>query len=245
MPKAGSSFLTRAIAALPGMRNAKLVPAYGGREQELSLRRLLHYRRKNYVAQLHLRYSAWTGKLIRKYHLTPVILVRDLFDVVISYRDHIRRGETIGPSAWLTDYHVRLPDAALERAIVLLAMPWYLNFYMSWRKFEPKLLVRYEDMREDPVTTIATITKTAGKEFGRQAIERAVDSVSAAKARFNVGIAGRGESLNREAREMLLEMLRLYPEARYDPYVAAMIHNARAATTGYDTANTPPANSQK
>ena len=90
MPKSASTFLTGVLAELPGMRRAPLTAAYGWREQTLDVVQLARFDLEFYVCQQHLRYSADVGALIGEYRLTPVVLTRNIFDVVASVRDHFR-----------------------------------------------------------------------------------------------------------------------------------------------------------
>jgi hypothetical protein len=51
MPKSGSTFLTEALASLPGFKRAVLVPQHGRREQELERRQLQKYWFAKYATQ--------------------------------------------------------------------------------------------------------------------------------------------------------------------------------------------------
>lgn len=129
MPKSGSTFLTNAIGKYDGFRRVRLIPAWGAREHELCSIKLSRYNHNRYVAQPHVRNSEWTQYLIKKYNLTPVVLMRNLFDVVLSFRDHLRRESLNWPMAHFTPHHQAMQDAELEETIVRLVMPWYLTFY--------------------------------------------------------------------------------------------------------------------
>src|SRR5262249_25059956 len=129
-----STFLADVIAELPGFRRATLMPAFGRREQELDETCLRAFDRFAYVAQNHVRYSDWTGQLCADYGLTPIVLVRSLLDAVVSLRDHLRRESSVVPSLVAEPHHAAMSDAQLERMIARLALPWYLGFYMSWRR---------------------------------------------------------------------------------------------------------------
>src|SRR5215469_9190289 len=141
MAKSGSTFLTDVIAELPGFRRALLVPAQGRRAQELDEACLQAVDRCDYVAQNHVPYSDWTGELCAEYGVAPVVLVRDLLDVVVSLRDHLRQQGPVSPIFFAEPHHASLDDDALALMIVRLALPWYLNFYMSWRQAPDALLV--------------------------------------------------------------------------------------------------------
>src|SRR5689334_12918426 len=104
MPKSGSTFLSAALANLPGFRREHVVPSYGRREQELSeaeivrafgatqtLRRAFDHgvmssphRPKAWVAQHHVKHNHETQTLLDRYGIVPVCLVRNIYDIVVS-----------------------------------------------------------------------------------------------------------------------------------------------------------------
>jgi hypothetical protein len=94
MPKSGSTLLTDLIGQLPGFHQAALIPIAGRREQELDEVCLQKADGLDYIAQVHVRHSDWTEDMCADYGLTPIVLVRNLFDVVVSLRDHVRNEST-------------------------------------------------------------------------------------------------------------------------------------------------------
>lgn len=216
MPKSGSTFLATAMAAHNGFRRVRLVPAWGSREQELCQIRLSRYNHAPYVAQHHVRNSEWTQQLITTYGMTPIVLVRDLCDVVVSFRDHLRKESRVFSMAYFTEDHLRLEDAALEEAIIRLAMPWYLNFYAGWRADPNAMIVFYEDLLANPIKTVASVFERANVNTNVDQIALALQRCEKGQTRFNVGITGRGCSLAREASAAMLRLLDCYPEFNGD-----------------------------
>jgi len=233
MPKSGSTSLTNAIAAYPGFRKAGLAAEYGRREQELCQIRLSRYNhRGSYVCQIHLRNSEFTQRLIAQYRLSPVVLVRDLPDVVMSIRDHMHAESRIGPMAFITEAHLRQPPAELEKTIVRLAIPWYLNFYAGWREDPNAHVVRYEDMVQDPVRAISGVLRHAGVAPRAEKMQRVVDAFHGPGNRLNVGVAGRGRALAPGAAEALGQLLDQYPEFEGDEYFRRMRATLAVAMAG-------------
>jgi len=232
MPKSGSTFLTNIIAALPGFRRAELVPDFGHREQELDEPCLRGADRFAYVAQNHVRNSQWTADMCRQYGLTKVVLVRSLLDVVVSIRDHLRRESAVFPIFFAEAHHAAMDDARLEEMIVRLALPWYLNFYMGWRRAPDALLVEYEELAERPAAVAARVLAFAGVPASEADIEQAVAAASGSHSRLNVGVKGRGARLRPRTLHTLLELLDFYPEADADPYIRAVRSQAQAALWG-------------
>ena len=222
MPKSGSTFLAEAIGKYNGFRRARLIPTWGAREQELCSIKLSRYNHNQYVAQHHLRNSEWTQYLITKYNLTPVVLVRDLFDVVISFRDHLRKEGLDWPMAHFTSHHQAMGDAELEEAVVRLAMPWYMNFYAGWRSDPNALFIHYEDLINAPEKTIIDILKHSGVTPLPEKVKQSLERGKKVNTRLNVGITGRGKSLSPCAAEELQKLIDLYPEFEGDEFFKRM-----------------------
>ncbi|WP_413993604.1 sulfotransferase domain-containing protein [Labrys okinawensis] len=233
MPKSGSTFLSDVISQLPGWTRAIPVPSGCRREQELDESCLQQVNDINYVAQLHVRYSDWTDQMCHDYRIKPVVLIRSLYDAVVSIRDHLRNESHIWPMIFLEPYHADLDDATLDRMIIRLALPWYLNFYMSWRKARHALILSYEEVVADPAKAVRDILSFAGATVGASDIEAAVQFVRNAKAsRLNVGVSGRGNALSPEAVRDVLALLALYPEAAADPYFQMLNAHGAAILAG-------------
>lgn len=223
MPKSASTSLTNAIGAYPGFRKIALSAAYGDREQELCQIRLSRYNhRGNYVAQQHLRNSMWTQRLIEQYRLSPVVLIRDLPDAVLSFRDHLRRESRDSSAGIFTKAHLLQDDAALEESVVRLAMPWYLSFYVGWRQDPRAHFVAYEELVKDPAGVIGDVLRFAGVEPAPSAMTKAVHAFRGPNNRINLGIAGRGRALSQRAAEALALLLDQYPEFESDAYFRRM-----------------------
>ena len=175
MPKSGSTFLSNTVGRLPGFRKIALTRHYGRVEQDISFSLALRKYKYSYICQQHVRYNARTAEAIETFDLTPVVLVRNIYDCVVSLRDHLRRESIETPMAYLLESHLALEDAEIEALIVDLAVPWYVNFYVSWMFCPNALWLTYEDVVADPAKVIATILERAGaktdgeKGFGKKA----------------------------------------------------------------------------
>lgn len=219
MPKSASTSLTNAIGAYPGFRKVAMAAAYGDREQELCQIRLSRYNhRGHWVAQQHLRYSGFTEHLIRQYRVSPVVLVRDLADIVLSVRDHLHNESRESPVTIFTEAHLRQAPADLEETIVRLAMPWYLAFYVGWRRAPKAHFVAYEELVQDPSSTIQAVLRFAGVQPRVDAMSRVLEAFRGPNNRINVGVSGRGRGLGPRAAEALGRLLDQYPEFEVDPY---------------------------
>jgi len=234
MPKSGSTFLSDMIGQCPGFRRAILTPSAGRREQEIDEQLLRKLDRVSFVAQHHVRNSDWTSEMCRSYRVTPIVLVRSLQDVVVSLRDHMRRESAVFPQFFADARHAALDDAALEQMIARLALPWYLNFYMSWRETPGAMMVAYEDLTASPVQVVRDILNFSGAKATVEEVEAAMARVSAREAsRLNVGVSCRGANLQPETLQTILDLVDLYPEAAADPYIRSVRTQALAALAGH------------
>lgn len=157
MPKSGSTYLTAILGRMPGMKIVSLVPGYDRREQELDIGMLRATDGIDYVAHHHVRFSRPTMTLLDHFCIKPVVQVRNIFDIVVSIKDHLRNESIEGSMGYVVPEMVRWDDQQLERFIVQMMIPWYFNFYMSWRDCESRILVRYEELIRTPESVVTSI----------------------------------------------------------------------------------------
>lgn len=218
-PKSGSTFLSNYLSKVGGGRPYPFVPGFGRREQELSEFRLIRgkIRRNRFlVGQHHVRCSDETLKLVDRFGISVIVLRRNLFDAVASLRDHVRREDHVAPMLYLSKEMARLPDEELEVALARFAIPWYLNFHMSWRGYDKAVQLDYEDIRSDAVGTAYRALQAIGLPSSNTVVDtRAV----ATSSRYNEGVAGRGAEIAPEARQIIRDQVRFYTRFGEDDYL--------------------------
>lgn len=212
MPKSGSTYLSSSIGRLPGFRRTSLTSGASRAEQEINFRVALRKSKYNYISQQHVRYHSRTAEAIQVFQLTPVVLVRDIFDCVVSIRDHWRRESVRGPMAYVLERHLDMEDRDLDRMIVQMVIPWYINFYVSWTRCDDALWLRYEDVVSDPADAVTRILERANHEADSKAILAAVQESDPAMERKNVGRSGRGACLAEAQKQAIREYRSFYPD---------------------------------
>lgn len=236
MPKSGSTYLSAVIASMPGMRRERLVPAYERREQELCAhriadadrvtdalrqawrqKRLLGGRPRGYVAQHHVRLSGYTAALIERHGLLPIVLVRDIFDIVPSVHDHLTNSALFMSMAFVEDNYKTLEIAQAHNFIADLIIPWYFNFFMSWHRFENKIIVNYRDIKDNPEETIESIYRHFGQPVRKADISTALEDSKSVNTRRNKAVAGRGESLSDALKAKIRHYAGYYPDVDFSP----------------------------
>ena len=240
MPKSASTFITSAIANAVGLNLINLIPSYGRREQELCEICLAQNAELDYVAQHHIKHSTWTEELCRDYDVSIIVLIRSLFDVVVSIRDHVHRESPVSPVFYLDKQHLGRDRAELEHMIAMLAIPWYINFYMGWRSSKVARIFMYEDFIADPDKAIGEMLAFASIPASTAQIAAGLEAARSKGSRINVGKAGRGMDLKPETVAMIMDMVAAYPEIQDDPYVRMMKTQAGSIlATGTDEVAAP------
>lgn len=217
MPKSGSSYLTAILGRLPGMRIISLVPGYDRREQELDISMLRSADNIDYVAHHHIRFSRPTMTLLNHFCIKPIVQVRNIFDIVVSLRDHLRNESLESSMGYVAPGMERWDDEQLERFIVQMMLPWYFNFYMSWRDCESKCLVRYEELIRHPESVVTSICEQTLLKCSAEQIAHSIQAASQSFTRKNKGVAGRGQSIKDETRNLIHEMAAYYVGVDFSP----------------------------
>ncbi len=231
-PKSGSSYLATILAGLPGFQKVSLVPGYGRREQELAAECALstHLTTPHFVAQHHVRFSEETQRVMQMLSLRPLVLVRNIFDVVVSIRDHLRTSNQVIAQAFVPPGLKHWIDEQIDHFTVNLILPWYFNFYASWSECATRLELTYERLRADPLSVLQDIQEWAGILATQCELQCAIECANAEPemTRFNRGVCGRGRGLSREVVQRIEHLSRYYGFLD----LSALGLNFRTGTTG-------------
>ena len=193
MPKSASTYLCGAISNIPGMKEAVLTIGHHRREQEICPLECSLVHHFNYVASHHVRYSKATREIMKQYSIFPVILVRNIYDCVVSLRDHLLRESLDIPQAYVPRNFPVLTTAQQFDFIIDFIVPWYASFFASWSEYEgPAIRLGYEGLVQDFPGAIERIFRAVGVDASRSEIHKALEAVNPAEKRFNVGRVGRG-----------------------------------------------------
>lgn len=199
-PKSGSTFLKLCLAEVTGFELRQMTYAYERSEQELYLPKLIDAHTRNTVTQQHVRATAANLALMRRFQIRPVILVRNLFDTVVSVRDHLlNTGVVRFPSLYATEAFIHLEEEEQFDFIIANVMPWYFNFFTSWwdachSKQIEGLWLTYDDLIEDWPGGVTKVLEFYGIKRSLREVREAVESLEgSASTRFNVGRVGRGQ----------------------------------------------------
>ena len=229
-PKSGSTFLANTLRRITGLRGFRLCAAYATNEHDLYLPALCLMQPYGCVSQLHMKGTFHNAELMRSFGIRPIILVRRIEDIVVSLQ-HSLRGKTrrddfesgwSGYSfVWLDRCTQTLDDERMLDMIIDLAVPWFVNFYVSWyrlcerRAIEP-LWVTYEELFADKEATVRKVLDFLGfSDIG--AIDPAV--LEREYHTFRDGRVGQGTSkLTAVQRRRLQAHFSYYPGVDFGKY---------------------------
>ena len=154
-------------------------------------------------------------ELLQQYNVKPIVLVRNIYDCIVSIADH-HRNEGITPFAVINEEHIKLADEQLYRVIADLIAPWYINFYVGWKmsSIEP-LIVKYEDMIDNPENYFKKIFDAVDINITSKDLTEFIGEAQSKHTRFNKGIKGRGRSLPPEVKKHIKRLASHYPSVDF------------------------------
>jgi len=170
------------------------------------------------VVHSHLAATPCTLCYFRLFDARPIITVRNIFDALRSYADHVAAaaGADGGSETWLNFAVMRMAG-------------FYVEFYATWRQAQEGwdlLWVDYEQVRSDPDALIDRIAAHLGPAtLSEEGIERAramatPDGMAEDRKRLlmmNKGRSGRGREIGEPHRSLVRDLYRAYPDVDFRP----------------------------
>lgn len=229
MWRSGSTHLSRVLADSLGWRPATTAGMHGeGMEQQVinhvSAAILFPYGHQ--VFQQHTMGTPRNILLLKGFNIKPIIMVRNIYDIIVSLRDHVLNTEIYK----IPGHHLEptIPglifpskfDTFSERDQYLWlahnATPWLLQFYVSWHKSDiDKMLVRYEQFFSDQIGHYKRI-------LAWLEIDPPEDSKLEAFAGHNYnkrnGTSGRGQRLPLESLNIIMDQGVSWGEEWYERF---------------------------
>jgi len=196
-PKSGSSHVADVLSRVTGFPKIGAVQFYGQNEQDLYEPALRVLATTSSVTQQHVKGTNVNVDLMQRYGIRPVILVRNVFDALVSLHDHFERENFDTPVGFVHREYRTMSFEDRLRFLVHLHLPWYLHFVMSWREAAERLQVlwtSYEEVFADQEAGVRRILDFYGLDATQEDIRRAI-SAAGRGPRFNVGLTGRGQRL--------------------------------------------------
>lgn len=217
VPKSASTFLKNLLVSLTGYRDVFMVYAAGQNEHELYLPTLLETAHFDTVTQQHCRASFANVQMMQAFEIKPVVLVRNVFDSVMSLLDFYDKGAF--KHSYFREDFLTLDEETRIDLLIDTVIPWYFQFVASWSLVEKQqnldiFWLCYEDLIADKPTAIQNVLRFYGLGAARRGIEQKVREIEsgARKIRFNKGVKGRGATrLSERQKERIRRFARYFP----------------------------------
>ncbi len=176
---------------------------------------------------MHMKGTYHNMALMRTFGIRPIILVRNVYDTVISLSRDLRRKEQLeeydtglnGYSfVWLDQCVKGMSEERLLDFIIDMAIPWYVNFYVSWFRLCEQDLVdamwlTYEELFKDKEGTIRQVMGFLGIE-SQVRIDKKL--LTKRYITFNEGSPGKGLNvLSEQQMSRIRERFSYYPDVDF------------------------------
>jgi hypothetical protein len=197
-PKSGTTYLHQLLLHSTGFVDYLLDHCSEDQQQCIVQQWAPLFLCQNTVSQIHAFATAPNLRMIQKLGIRPIFMVRNLFDVLVSLRDHILNEDHVIPVAQIPVEFRTWPEESQFWFLVKMATPWYLNSFVSWQRASQHMNVlwlTYDQLIRDPLATVHAALAQAGVEVEELRIRAAISAIDRSKTRFNVGVSGRGHAL--------------------------------------------------
>ncbi len=200
-PKSGSTWLTLLLKRLLDWPLVPLISGYDRREQEVDALLLLRYPDINILSpHQHCRASQPTVDFIERFRVRPIIMTRNVFDTIVSLRDHLVRESRAMPMAYVDDEFLSWSEERQYDFLIAMFMPWLLSFYVSWQSVAGGLagklmFVRYEKLAADAPAVLRRILAALDEQRSERRIAEVIERVDGLDTRRNQAVTGRGSRL--------------------------------------------------
>ncbi|MGE0824080.1 MAG: sulfotransferase domain-containing protein [Candidatus Binatia bacterium] len=212
-PKSGSTYICTLLSEVTGFPHVPVVQFYGQNEQDLFEPALQQVRGTSSVTQQHVKGTNNNVRLLKTYNLRPVVLVRNIFDVVVSLHDHFMREDTLTPVGYVHREYQAMSREDRLWFLINLHLPWYFHFLVSWQEATTELdlmWLTYEDFFANPVTRIQQVLQFYDMTASDDEIRQGMIKLAGKNARLNVGVVGRGKELPDCHRQAVIALARTW-----------------------------------
>jgi len=152
---------------------------------------------------------------MKEFNITPIFLVRNIYDTIESLYDHLHKEGLETSMAFVPSNMLNWDKDKARKFIVDMIIPWFFNFYMSWTLCNKKSIITYEQLIENPSQILAKILKFSDISYSDSDIENAIQRATKQSTRQNVGKKGRGEDLPEELKKKIRSLANYYPETNF------------------------------
>ena len=221
-PKSGSTFLKNVLVGVTDFKDLFSVYAALQNEHELDLPQFVKFGRENTVTQQHARASEANIQMMQAFGISPVVLVRNIFDSAASLLDFYTKGFTFSTFFNKEDFLAFDEEQKID-LLIQYALPWYFQFVASWQRAEKEerlevMWLTYEEMIADKTSTVGRVLDFYGMSSSVENVRQKIADIESdgEKNRFNKGVAGRGKTLLTESQKSKIkDLARHFPSTDF------------------------------
>lgn len=193
LPKSGTTWLERMVSSYPGFGEYLMpeVAAHelrtgGSHDYELPSGMFDRFKRMLVLSKMHVHGSVNNCRVLGEAGVRYVVLYRDLRDVAVSNFFYVR------DTPWHPE-HPHYKGKSVEEGLLVFAertLEAYADWVRSWhanRDHELSLVVRYEQILEDPAGWMTRVAAHFGLDDSPEMIGRIVEASSMDKMRQSKG----------------------------------------------------------
>ena len=225
MPKSGSTFLSHTIAEVAHYEHSYFAFTYKNIEQELYFPKMIDSYGLGTVVQQHFKANDGNIELLNGFRIKPLVLVRNLSDVVISIKDHLLKEKLDNlPSVYPSNRFREYEDEQQLDYIIDFIIPWYITYYVSWCHAEADkniefLWLVYEAMINDWAGTVKQALEFNNIQHSQREIHDVLDNMRTkpnSSTRVNKGVSGRGKNILSEKQiARIIKLTSYYPDVNF------------------------------
>jgi hypothetical protein len=161
-PKSGSTYLLQLLSKILDYEIEIFIPAFDRTEQNVFEAAIIKNRKRNTVTHQHTKCTKHNLKILDKYSIKPIVLTRDIYQSVISMRNHMLNEpeNSWWSMAYVDENFYSLSPMKQLDFVIDLIVPWYINFYVSWFEHSQTnniLWITYSSLLKDKINTIKKI----------------------------------------------------------------------------------------
>jgi hypothetical protein len=213
-PESGLEVLEEAIRSSLGYVGAKLAEPSYHTEDALSESRLRAVAGIDTVSRLHCAATEENISLMRRFAIRPMILVRNVYDTLLSWR------RSAFPAVHFLPLRATHDPAVIRQIDIIMAekAAWLVHFYAEWRRATDRhavdaLWIAAEDAMANPEGTAVRIVRFLGQPCHVEAISDALKTLSSPAGE---GVPD-GESFTRRQKEAIRGLTEVYPNVDFSP----------------------------
>ncbi len=219
MQKSGTQFLLEILTELTGYKRLSYIDSKNFsdyRTEEYYYPEIVdNYNNDIIVDCWHRNATYYNMELVKKFNFKTIVLLRNIFDIIPSFREYLLSRKDYFYFSYLKDYDFYNLSVEQQHDIVIRThLGWLFEIYASWYKAKHKygldvMFITYDELVDKTEQTIQKICEYYELDKTTDEIAKTIKHVNDLKSKkkelnFNKGIKGRGRDLLTEDQKQFI-----------------------------------------